>query len=90
MPSDIPWDDITLKGILVGFLLAGVIGFLANRLLWVHGLHPILAFFKPQTVSHQTDKSPFQALLGCLGGVITIAAVIALLVYLYITGMLRR
>lgn len=88
MPPDIPWNEITCKGILVGFALAGIIGFLANRILWKSGLTPIHAFFKPQRVSHQTKKSPFQVLLGCLGGMIIIAFVIGFLVYM--TGAANR
>ena len=80
MPLNIAWNGITFKGVLVGFLLAGVIGFLANRILWKLGLTPIHAFFKPQRVSQQTKKSPFQVLLGCLGGMIIIAFVIGFFV----------
>jgi hypothetical protein len=51
--------QVTLKGILVGFLLAGVVGFVMSRMLWVGGLGPIRAFFRPQTVVPKTTKSPF-------------------------------
>jgi hypothetical protein len=82
MPPNIAWNGITWKGILVGFLLAGIVGFLANRILWKSGVTPIRAMFKPQRVSLQTSKSPFQALLGCLGGIATLAIVIALLTWM--------
>ena len=88
MPLNIAWNGITFKGVLVGFLLAGVIGFLANRILWKAGLTPIHTFFKPQRVSQQTKKSPFQVLLGCLGGMIIVAFVIGFLVYM--TGAANR
>lgn len=75
MPLGIPWDGVTCKGILVGFLLAGIIGFLANRILWKFGVKPIRAFFQPQAVVQQTKKSPFQVYLGCLTGVFIVATV---------------
>jgi len=37
----------TLRGILVGFLLAGIVGFVMNQILWKWGLGPIRAFFRP-------------------------------------------
>mgnify|MGYP005851169387 CR=1 FL=1 len=67
MLPNIPWNGITGKGILVGFLLAGIIGYLANHILWKSGVKPVGAFFKPQTVSHPTKKTPFQVLLGMPG-----------------------
>jgi len=88
MPPNIPWNGITCKGILVGFLLAGIVGFLANRILWKSGVTPIRAFFKPQRVSQQTSKSPSRVLVGCLGGIATLAVVIALLAW--VTGALEE
>jgi len=42
------WNGLSWrKGVLAGFLLAGIVGFLANRILWRWGLAPIRAFFKP-------------------------------------------
>jgi len=40
------WSGLSLKGILVGFLLAGIVGFLANRILWRWGLALMRPFFK--------------------------------------------
>jgi len=88
MPPSIPWNGITCKGILVGFLLAGIAGYLANRILWKSGVTPIGAFFKPQRVSHSTSKSPCQVLWGCLGGIATLAFVIVLLAWM--TGALEK
>jgi hypothetical protein len=88
MLPNIPWNGITCKGILAGFMLAGIVGFLANRILWKSGVTPICAFFKPQRVSQQTSKSPFQVLVGCLGGIATALVVIALLVWM--TGASER
>ncbi len=39
-PETPSWNAI-LVGLLIGFLLAGIIGFLANRLLWMWGMHKI-------------------------------------------------
>jgi len=58
--------------ILLGFVLAGIVGFTANQILWRHGLGPIRSFFKPQSVVHHTKKSPFQMFVGCLGGMATL------------------
>jgi len=88
MPPNIPWDGVTCKGILVGFLVAGIIGYLANRILWKSGVTPVLAFFRPQRVSHPTSKTPFQVLLGCLGGIAVLAGVTGLLAW--ITGASGR
>lgn len=85
MPGD---SDITWKGILVGFLLAGIVGFVMSRMLWAGGLGPIRAFFRPQTVAHKTAKSPFQVFLGCLGR-IAILGVFSLAI-LYVTGVVQQ
>ena len=73
----IPWDGVTGKGILAGFLLAGIVGFFANRILWQSGVRPVRAFFRPQIVVHQTKKSPFQVYRGCLAGIIVIILTMA-------------
>ncbi len=59
-------------GILLGFVLAGITGFILNQILWQQGLGPIRSFFEPQGVGHQTERSPFQVLLGCLGRIATL------------------
>ena len=61
-----------VQGILLGFVLAGVVGFTLNQILWQQGLGPIRAFFKPQTVVHHTKRSPFQVFLSCLAGIATL------------------
>jgi hypothetical protein len=55
-----------IRGIVLGFVLAGIVGYTLNRFLWKQGLGPVHAFFKPQVVVHRTKKSPFQVFLGCL------------------------
>jgi hypothetical protein len=80
--------DLTWTGILVGFLLAGIVGFAMSRMLWAWGLGPIRAFFRPQTVVHKTAKSPFQVFLGSLGS-IAILGVFSLAI-LYLIGILER
>jgi len=89
MPPDIPWNGITWKGILVGFLLAGIVGFVMNQILWKWGLGPIRAFFRPQSVSQRTAKSPFQVYVGFLRGMV-ILGVFFILAVLYLTGMLEQ
>jgi NO-binding membrane sensor protein with MHYT domain len=85
----VPGDsDITWKGILVGFLLAGIVGYVMSRMLWAGGLGPVRAFFKPQTVVHKTKKSPFEVLLGCLGRIAILG--VSILAILYLTGMLEH
>ena len=86
----IPWDGVTGKGILVGFLLAGIVGFFANRILWQSGVRPVRAFFRPQIVVHQTKKSPFQVYRGCLAGIIVIitVSIFALCLLAWMTGTL--
>ncbi len=88
MLPGIPWDGVTCKGILVGFLLAGIIGFLANRILWKSGVKPIRAFFQPQAVVQQTKKSPFQVYLGCLMGmfIVVMVSIIILGLLAWMTG----
>ena len=81
-------SDITWKGILVGFLLAGIVGFVMNQILWKWGLGPIRAFFRPQSTSQRTTKSPFQVYVGFLRGIAILGAFI--LAILYSTGMLER
>ena len=85
MPLNITWNGITVKGVLLGFLLAGVIGFFANRILWKAGIGSIRAFFKPQRVSHPTGKTPFQVFLGFLRG-IAIVGVLIVIGILYLAG----
>ena len=87
MPPTIAWNGITFNGIVVGFVLAGIVGFLANRILWKSGVGPIRTFFKPQRVGQQTSKSPFQVLLGCLVGIAILATATVLLAWM--TGALE-
>ncbi|GEM_PF-1547334 len=86
MPLNITWNGITFKGVLLGFLLAGVIGFLANRILWKAGIGGIRAFFKPQSVSQRTGKSPFRVFLNFLRGIAIVGVFILSIPYL--TGVL--
>jgi zinc transporter ZupT len=85
VPGD---NDITWKGILVGFLLAGIVGFVINQILWRWGLGPIRAFFRPQSISQRTTKSPFQVYVGFLRGIAILGTFI--LAILYSTGMLEH
>ena len=86
MPLNITWNGITFKGVLLGFLLAGVIGFFANRILWKAGIGGIRAFFKPQSVTHRTGKTPFQVFLGFLRGIAIVGVLMTSI--LYVTGVL--
>jgi hypothetical protein len=85
----VPGDsDITWKGILVGFLLAGIAGFVTTQILWRRGLGPIRAFFRPQSTSQRTTKSPFQVYVGFLRGMAILG--IFILAVLYLTGGLEH
>jgi hypothetical protein len=59
------WNGLSWrKGVILGFFLAGIVGFLQNRILWRWGLAPMRAFFKPRRVPHQTDRNPFRVFQG--------------------------
>lgn len=79
--------QLTWKGILVGFLLAGIVGFVMSYMLWAWGLGPIRASLRPQTVVHKTAKGPFQVFLGSLRTIVILG--IFILAVLYSTGMLE-
>jgi hypothetical protein len=85
MPID---SDITWKGILVGFVLAGIAGFVATQILWKRGLGPIRAFFRSQSVLQRTTKSPFQVYVGFLRGIAILGAFIVAV--LCLTGVLEQ
>ena len=86
MPRNITWDGITLEGVLVGFLLAGAVGFLASRILWKAGIGGIRAFFRPQSVPQRTGKTPFQVFLGFVRGIAIVGAFV--MGILCVTGVL--
>jgi hypothetical protein len=65
--------QLTWKGILVGFLLAGIVGFVMSYMLWAWGLGPIRASLKPRTVVHKTAKGPFQVFLDSLRTIVILA-----------------
>ena len=71
----------------MGFLAAGIAGYVVTQLLWAGGLGPIRAFFRPQSVVHKTTKSPFQVLLGCLGRMALLGLGIGSLAILSLMGL---
>ena len=49
-----------LLGCVIGFIFAGVIGFISTRILWHWGR--VTAIGKKQTIKLTTDKTPWQVL----------------------------
>ena len=82
-------NDYT-RGFVTGFIVAGMVGLLAQQLL-LSRFRGIAAFFKPQTTVQRTSKSPFQVYLGCFTNLVFLIAVLVvgyLLVRAYRTDIL--
>jgi len=63
------------RGFFTGFIVAGLVGLLAQQLL-LSRFRGISAFFKPQTTVQRTSKSPLQVYLGCVGNLIFLIVVL--------------
>jgi hypothetical protein len=74
---------ILVVGFAIGFILAGLVGFVSSRILWYWGR--VTAIWRPQTIVLTTDRTPWQVLVdGCrsLLTLIIITALISLGIFL--------
>jgi hypothetical protein len=76
-----------LLGCVIGFIFAGIVGFISSRILWHWGR--VTAIGKKQTIKLTTDKTPCQVLVeGCqsLFILLTFWVVIVLLLATFFFG----
>jgi hypothetical protein len=74
-----------LLGCMIGFFLAGFVGFVSSRILWHWGR--VRAMGKPQTTKSTTDKTPWQVLVdGCKSLFILVSILIMVVIFLFVTA----
>jgi hypothetical protein len=79
-----------LLGCIIGFIFAGIVGFISSRILWHWGR--VTAIGKKQTIKLTTDKTPWQVLVeGCqsLFLLLSIFLVVVLLLATFFFGWER-
>ena len=70
-----------LLGCIIGFFLAGVLGFVSSRILWHWGR--VTDIWRPQTTVLTTDRTPWQVVVeGCRSLLVLLGILILLVIFL--------